>query len=572
MLLLEQFHNLTLNPANAARLKELVLQLAVQGKLTESWRKENPDVEPASELLKKIEAKKERLVKEKKIKKEPPLPDIEEDETTVVLSEQWVLCRLGKVIELISGQHIDTSNYNELGIGFPYLTGPSDFGMINPIFTKWTEFPKVLAHKNDILVTVKGSGIGKLNILHQDDVVISRQLMAIRSPYISKDYLLLFLKSQYKILQEQKVGIAIPGIGREDINSMQLPLPPLAEQGAIVARVEELFKNIEALQEKTATRIILKKKLGSAALQNLTTATPEDLPQNWHFLKQNFGTIFDEAANVKKLRETILQLAVQGKLTQAWRHQNPNPEPASELLKRIQGEKEQLVKEKKIKKEKQLDSVSEEELPYELPESWVWCKLSEIASKLGAGSTPKGGKEVYLESGIKFLRSQNIYDDGIRLRGMAYINEATHLKMSFTHVKPKDILLNITGGSIGRCALVPDNFDEANVSQHVAIVRLVDLSLRDYIHILLISPLIQKLIMDVQVGVSREGLSMNKLKDFLVPLPPFTEQEAITAKVEELMQLCDELEKQIEHSKQQTEELMQAVVQEALQVKEEVEL
>src|SRR5262249_5471209 len=148
--------------------------------------------------------------------------------------------------------------------------------------------------------------------------------------------------------------------------------------------------------------------------------------------------------------------------------------------------------------------------PFVLPQGWAWVRLEEITQKLGAGSTPLGGKNVYKPTGVKFIRSQNVWNVGLKLEDIVFIPNDVHHRMSGTWVEAGDILLNITGASIGRSSLVPDGFDEANVSQHVAIVRLVDKSIRSFIHLVIISPFVQDLIMGVQVGISREGLSMNR--------------------------------------------------------------
>lgn len=178
------------------------------------------------------------------------------------------------------------------------------------------------------------------------------------------------------------------------------------------------------------------------------------------------------------------------------------------LLEKIKAKKEWLIKEKKIKKSEPLPLIEADEIPFDLPDSWEWIRLGEIVQKLGAGSTPKGGKAIYSNSGIKFLRSQNVWNDGLRLDSVAHIIPEIHQRMDGIVIESGDILLNITGASIGRSAVVPSNFDEGNVSQHVAIIRLIDKSIRNYIHLCLISPLIQDTIVDVQVGISREGLSM----------------------------------------------------------------
>jgi len=203
-----------------------------------------------------------------------------------------------------------------------------------------------------------------------------------------------------------------------------------------------------------------------------------------------------------------------------------------------------------------LPKITEDEKPFELPDGWVWCRMGDLSEKLGAGSTPSGGKSAYVEQGIMFFRSQNIYNDYLKLDGVAMIPETIHERMKNTKVQPKDILLNITGGSIGRCALIPDDFNTANVSQHVAIVRLIELASRKYIHKFIISPGFQNRIMDVQVGVSREGLSMTKLKMFPTPLPPLEEQKAIVKLVDELMVYCDGLERDVEQRDKYLEDLM----------------
>lgn len=224
------------------------MQEAVQGKLTAHWRQENPPTETGADLLARIRTEKADLIRQGKLRKEKPLPPITESEKPFELPEGWVWCRLGEVIELISGQHIESSNYNEKGVGIPYLTGPSDFGELYPVITKWTDKPKVLAINNDILITVKGSGVGKLNLCDKEQIVICRQLMSVRPTKINVRYVFNFLHKSYDLLQADKKGTGIPGIDRETILEKLLPLPSLAEQQAIVAQVEELLGQVSALE------------------------------------------------------------------------------------------------------------------------------------------------------------------------------------------------------------------------------------------------------------------------------------------------------------------------------------
>jgi len=256
-----------------------------------------------------------------------------------------------------------------------------------------------------------------------------------------------------------------------------------------------------------------------------------------HHLLHHFAPITEAPAAVARLRQFVLDLAVRGKLVA----QEPSDEPASELLKQISAKKERLFAAGQTAKPEPLIPIDEDSLSFHLPSGWQIVPMNWLAQKLGAGSTPLGGKSVYQEEGVPFLRSQNVHNDGLRLDDVALIPRAIHERMSGTHIQPQDLLLNITGASIGRCALVPSTFAEGNVSQHVAIIRLFEPAIREFIHLSLISPFYQQMIMDVQVGVSREGLSMQSLKLFPMVIPPLAEQQRIVAKVDELMTLCDEL-------------------------------
>lgn len=247
----------------------------------------------------------------------------------------------------------------------------------------------------------------------------------------------------------------------------------------------------------------------------------------------NLPLVSGAPGGIAKLRELILDLAIRGKLVA----HEPTDAPVSQLLAEIESARRLIARSKKA------SAVSEvAPPPFDIPRGWAWIRLGDLLSKIGAGSTPLGGKQAYVDVGVKFLRSQNVWNDGLRLDDVALISAETHARMSGTHVQPGDILFNITGASIGRCALVPDRFDTGNVSQHVTIIRPLMPETRRYLHTALMSKLVQDTVMAVQVGVSREGLSIGKLAQFYVPLPPLAEQHRIVAKVDELMALCDRLE------------------------------
>ncbi|TGU71521.1 restriction endonuclease subunit S [Geomonas terrae] len=253
-----------------------------------------------------------------------------------------------------------------------------------------------------------------------------------------------------------------------------------------------------------------------------------------------FGYIANAPGGVARLREMVLSFAVQGKLVK----QQTTDEPILEWLSRNDAQKIELVKQKKISKQTAFAQIPKDDQPYQLPSGWTFVRLGRITTKIGSGSTPRGGREVYVKEGISFLRSQNIWNDGIRFDDVAFITPGEHLRMSGTAVQSTDILLNITGASLGRCALVPTDIGEANVSQHVSIIRPTDPDIRDYLHLCLLSPFVQAMIWGRQVGMAREGLSKKVLEQFEIPLPPVKEQSRIVAKVDELMALCDKLEGQ----------------------------
>ena len=241
--------------------------------------------------------------------------------------------------------------------------------------------------------------------------------------------------------------------------------------------------------------------------------------------------------DTKALRQKILDLAIHGKLVP----QDPNDEPASVLLERIKAEKERLIKEGKIKRSKKSAKTSDtphyENVPFEAPEGWVWTTIEEICSKIGSGSTPRGSN--YSATGIPFFRSQNVYNDKLVYDDIKYISEEVHQKMKGTEVLANDLLLNITGGSLGRCAVVPADFNCGNVSQHVCIMRSV-LVEPEYFHALVLSSCFAKSMKIT--GSGREGLPKYNLEQMRFPLPPLTEQQRIVAEIEHWFALIDQIE------------------------------
>jgi type I restriction enzyme S subunit len=301
--------------AQLKRYRQAVLKYALEGKLTQGWREVNKGkIEPASVLLERIKEERKKDAKGK-YKELPPIDTSDLPE----LPEGWEWTYIEGFADLISGQHILKENYNCRSDGLPYLTGPADFSHKFPIISKWTTNPKVISKYNDVLVTVKGAGVGKVNILNIDKAIISRQLMAIRGDYSHSHYIFFFIDSNFHKLQRLGAGSTIPGIDRETILKMPFPFPPFHEQNKIVEEIESrlsIADNMERVVEQSQRQS-------------------------------------------DRLRQSILKNAFEGKLVP----QDPTDEPAEKLLERIKEEKarreteNKREKKNKIKNQKQMELI-----------------------------------------------------------------------------------------------------------------------------------------------------------------------------------------------------------------------
>jgi type I restriction enzyme S subunit len=285
--------------------------------------------------------------------------------------------------------------------------------------------------------------------------------------------------------------------------------------------------------------------------------------KDYNFCKSILSECFIQKTNSKLLHQSILKEAIEGKLSESWREHNTGTESASDLFNIISKHKLKLIEDRKIKKEKSLQPILDNSLPFLLPNGWTWCRLGDLCSKTGSGSTPRGGKSAYVDKGIKFIRSQNVYDDGLRLADIVYITDEINEKMKGSKVKPNDLLLNITGGSIGRCCIVNSDFDEGNINQHVAIIRPILPTLVEYLHTVICSSYFQNEILNVQTGAGREGLPKNKMDNILIPLPPTKEQGAINNRIRLVKEQLTELKEEILNSETEARKLTLSVINES---------
>ena len=560
-LLFTDFDRLIQSPESVHRLRRFILDLAARGKLAP----QDPNDEPASELLKQIAAEKARLVKAGEIRKPKRLPAIDAPPYPIPDSWCWLPIReatsdRGQCVPQTAFTYIDVTAIDKEN-GF----------IAKPKMLQANEAPsraRKIVRKGDLVYSCVRPYLLNVAIVEDafDPLPIASTAFAVLDGhgFVSPRFQWIVLRSPFMVacVEEEMRGQAYPAINDTDFARLPFPLPPLAEQHRIVAKVDELMALCDRLEAARAEREATRDRLATASLArlNVPDPDPETFQHDVAFAVNNLAPLTTRPDQIKGLRRTILNLAVRGKLVP----QDPNDEPASELLKRISAEKARLVKAGEIKKVKPQLLILPD-VPFNLPVGWAWSTVGGICSKTGSGSTPRGGKNTYREYGIVFLRSQNVYDDGLRLHDVAYIDEATHAKMSGTVVRPADLLLNITGGSIGRCCRVPDDFDEANVSQHVAIIRIAINGLQDFVHALILSPYFQSFIFEEQTGAGRGGLPKNKMDRIPIALPPLPEQHRIVGKVDELMALCDRLETSLTMGDDTLGRLIGALLYEALE-------
>jgi type I restriction enzyme S subunit len=569
MQLLEHFASLTLHPKNAQELKGLILQLAIQGKLTANWRKENPDIEPATILLEKVKEEKIKLIKEKKIKKETPLPIIKKEDLVYNIPNKWESVRLGEIGDWGAGSTPLRSN----SLFYDGTINWFKSGELNNDIIDYESNEKItelalkkaslrLNKPGDVLIAMYGATIGKTGILKVHGT--TNQAVCACTPFscISSFYLHLLLKGLKNIFINQGEGGAQPNISRIKIRTQIFALPPLEEQKEIVRVVEILFKEVEQLEQLTVERIALKKDYVTSALQQLTT---QNYQKEWQSLQPHFKDFFTEKSTIKKLRETVLQLAVQGKLTVDWRTKNTEVEHASELLKRIQKEKAQLITEKKIKKESPLPTITAADIPFELPDGWVWCRLNDLGI---IGSSSRVHQKDWQSEGIPFYRAREI----VKLSRFGYVdNDLFITEELFNKFKENGSVpelndIMITGvGTIGIPYIVNKEdrfyFKDASVLIFKNIFNLYS----EYLDLFFSCQYWKNEIHKDSMGTTVHTLTISRAK--LVPtiLPPFEEQKAIVEKVTALMGLCDALEQEVAQSKVYSEQLMQSVLREVFE-------
>jgi type I restriction enzyme S subunit len=366
-------------PDGIKKLRELILTLAMQGKLVA----QDPKVQPASELLKEIEAEKRRLVKEGKIKKPKALPEIKPGEVPYELPQGWAWVRLRDICH-DWGQKKPDKRFTYIDVG-SIDNAEGVIGNAVQLLDS-TEAPsraRKIVKKGSVIYSTVRPYLLNIAIFEQtyECEPIASTAFAILHPFVgvSNRFIYFYLRSPIFVCYVERCmkGVAYPAINDGDFFRGVFPLPPIEEQHRIVANIDKLLARCDELEKLGTKREQLRLSVHTAAIQQLLDAVAQDgHSRAWHFLTQHFDDLYTVKENVSELRKAILQLAVMGKLVP----QDPNDPPASELLKEIEAEKQWLVKAGKIKQPKPLPKIKPEEVPYELPQGWKWIRLGEAGT------------------------------------------------------------------------------------------------------------------------------------------------------------------------------------------------
>lgn len=486
----------------AQELKNSILQLAVQGKLVPQCKED----EPALELTRQI-IERRNQVEKNHIK---TLSSISEEEISFDIPESWIWLRLGDFCQVYNGNSINSTvkqeKYSQKCDGHCFIaTKDVGFDHIidyeNGIYIPKEETNFKVANAGSILLCMEGGSAGKKIGVLDRDVCFGNKLCCFTPYIIENQYLYHYLQSPmfFSSFFDSMTGL-IGGVGSAKLKNLICPIPPLAEQERIVAKIEELMPLVE--------------EYGKAEEQ--LTKLNAEFPD--------------------KLRKSILQQAVQGKLTE----RDPADEPASELIKRIKTEKETLMKSGKIKKEKPLPEITEDEKPFDIPDTWEWVRLSDICNiSDGTHQTP-----TYVEHGIPFISAQNVKPYRFLPENHRDVSYEDYLEYN-KNISPEkgDILMARVGAGIGEAAIIDQDF-EFSIYVSLTLIKCYskEFDMMYLLHVLN-SPIGRKLAEKKTLGkgASQGNLNLIFIREFVLPIPPLAEQKRIVKRIEELLALCNEL-------------------------------
>lgn len=544
------------------KLRELILELAVRGKL----EPQDANDEPASALLARVEAEKAKQIDEKKSKKTKKLREISIAETPYDLPSTWEWVRLGSIGNIFSGnsisERVKEDKYTNVE-GLPFIaTKDVGYGFETLDYQNGVAIPEgetefKIARKGSVLICAEGGSAGKKCGITTQDICFGNKLFAntlyekIEPKYILSVYLSPVFFSQFSSVMTGIIG----GIPSSKFVELLVPLPPLEEQVRITKKVDELMLICDQLEQQTEASFDAHHQLIDTLLQSLARAkSPAEFSENWAHLGEHFDSLITNDYAIEQLKQTILELAVMGKLVQ----QDPTDEPACKLLAAITTEREKLIKEKKIKKQPPIPGINEEELPFELPPGWCWTQCAHL-SKPEATITYGILKPVWVDNGVPTVRIKDMRDGKILLDDIAQCSFDRANKFSKTTLLENDLLIAKDGATLGKTAFVPLELVGGNVTQHVLRFSITDKLNYQFVRLIVDSPIGQAWMKGETKGVALPGVNVGDFRRMPMAIPPLNEQQRIVNKVDQLMLLCDQLKAHFSEA-QATQSLMSDAV------------
>lgn len=542
------------------KLRELILDLAVKGKLVPQDLSE----ESAATLLNSIKEEKAALVREKKIRKNKSLPEVAHDECPFDVPKNWEFERLGNVVDIVRGitfpasaKQDEPNDNNVACLRTANVQAEIDWDDLIYVDRSYVKREDQYLAPSDIVMSMANSRelVGKVAFAHTIPINSSFGgfLSVIRPRKLLPDYIMLLLRTRF--VRETLIGSAsqttnIANISLEKLNPLVIPVPPRKEQARIAEKVRELMTLCDQLESQTEASVEAHQALVKSLLETLSNAKDADeVNESWRRISEQFNVLFTTEDSIDQLKQTILQLAVMGKLVK----QDPNDEPASKLIERIAAEKEQLINNKKITKQKQLPPISDEEITFELPENWEWVRIGDVLK--GDSQNGLSKKANSDKRGVKLLKISaattqecfTVNEDEYKLT--SDLTESQKVQYS---LKTNDLLAVRFNGNrsyVGRVAMFtgldssiyvyPDKLIRLRFFERLSSPRLICFFIN--------SP-------EIKAGIERYsattvgnwGISAANLKKVVIPYPPVAEQKRISERILELFGICDELKKCIE--------------------------
>jgi type I restriction enzyme S subunit len=541
--LVRHFDLIAQAPGGVARLRELILTLAVQGKLVP----QDPSDEPAIELLKKIRTEKDRLIAEGKIKRDKALAEIADEEKPFELPISWEWCRLGAVTTYGSSAKAATIkpetwvlDLEDVEKGTGKLLNKSRFSERpalsdkNVFFAGDVLYGKLRPYLNKVLVA-------------DEDGICTTEIVPLRcyGPY-EPGYFAIALRTPFflEYVNALSYGMKMPRLGTEDGRKALLPLPPLAEQSRIVTRVQELMQVCDALEASGQLEAQQHAQLVNTLLGTLTQSeTPEALADNWQRIASHFDVLLDRPEAVDALEQTILQLAVRGLLVP----QDPTDEPASILLQKIRTEKNHLIAQGTIKRDKPLPPITDEEKPFELPQGWALARFGDLA-QISSGVTLGRKTPISKPLLLPYLRVANVQRWTLKLKSMkeVIIDEK---ELGRFQICSGDLLITEGGDwdKVGRTAIWRDQLPTCLHQNHVFKARGVTAEwCPEWAELYLNSDIARSYFAaSAKQTTNLASINMTELKNCVFPLPSSFEQSRIVSRVNELRSLCVDLRQRL---------------------------